>query len=101
MNTGQSCTLFLVMLHMQCKCDVNAMMSCLHHVNVKQTMMTSSLHGVHTMQTPMTSCHISQTWQELTVNPNDIMLIWFMLYVNLMTSHWVCTTCACADGKHP
>ena len=58
------------------------MMSCLHHVNVKPTMMTSCLCGVQTMQTPMTSCHVSQMCDEWNVNPDDVILMWFTLYAN-------------------
>ena len=34
------------------------------------------------MQTPMMSCHISHTWWEWNVNPNDIMLTWFASHAN-------------------
>ena len=85
--------------HVGCECNLNAMTSCLHHVNVKGTTMMSCLCGVQTTQTPMTPCHIRCMWHKQNANPNDIMLMWFASYVNIMMSHQVCMTHTHVHGK--
>ena len=57
----------VMMSYMQCECDENMMMSCIHHAHVK---------------TPMMSCHLIPTWHKWNANANDIMMIWFELYAN-------------------
>ena len=42
------------------------------------------------MQTPMTSCHLISTWHEWNTNTDDVMMMWFTLYVNLGTSCLAC-----------
>ena len=39
------------------------------------------------MQTPMTSCHLIPTWHKWNANAYDIMMMWFILYASLITSH--------------
>ena len=57
------------------------------------------------MQKPMKSCHLIPAWHEWNTNANDIMMMWFTLYVTLVTSHLACTSCtqvhgACALNKY-
>ena len=40
----------------------------------------------------MTSCHLIPMWHEWNANADDIMMMWFTLYVNLLTSHWACAS---------
>ena len=40
----------------------------------------------------MTSCHFIVTWHEWNGNAGDIMVMWFASYVNLVMSHWACTS---------
>ena len=42
------------------------------------------------MQTSMTFCHLIPAWHEWNANADDIMMMWFTLYVNLVTSHLAC-----------
>ena len=39
-------------------------------------------------------------WHEWNVNTNDVMMMWFALYVNLVTSHQACMTCVHVHGTH-
>ena len=61
------------MSHMQCECDMNMMMSCLHHANVKQTIMMWCSSNVDTndIMPPHSN-----------MNATDIMMMWFALYAN-------------------
>ena len=63
------------------------MMSCLHHTDVKQTMIT-----------PMTSCHLIPTWQKWNANADDVMMTWFTLFVNLVLSYLAYASCAHVHG---
>ena len=63
------------------------MMSCLHHANAKQMMMTWC---VMKCETPMMSCHLIPTWHEWNMNADDIMMTWLALYANLVTSCLAC-----------
>ena len=47
------------------------------------------------MQTPMMLFHLIPTWDEWDANDNDIMTMWFALYVNLVASHLAYKTCVC------
>ena len=46
------------------------------------------------MQTLMTLCHLIPMWYEWNANTDDMMMIWFALYANLMMSHLACAMCA-------
>ena len=50
----------------------------------------------------MMSCHLISTWQKSNVNADDVMMSWFTLYVNLVTSHLTCMIMhgACAQYKY-
>ena len=50
------------------------------------------------MQTPMMSCHLIPMWHEWNAITNDIMITWFTLYANLVTSHLACMTCMHLHG---
>ena len=52
------------------------------------------------MQTPMTPCHFIPMWHEWNMNANDIMMMWFALFVNLVTSHLACAMLTCMHGAH-
>ena len=47
------------------------------------------------MQTPMMSSHLIPTWHEWNVNADDVMMAWFALCVNTVTS---CLTCMCTHA---
>ena len=46
----------------------------------------------------MMSCHRISTWHEWNVSTGDVMVTWFALYVNLVTSQWACMSCAHMHG---
>ena len=46
----------------------------------------------------MTSCHLIPTWHKWNTFVDDIMMTWFTLHVNLVTSHWACMSCTCVHG---
>ena len=48
----------------------------------------------------MTSCQIIPTWHEWNVNADDVMMMWFALYANLVMSHWACAMCMHMHGTH-
>ena len=52
------------------------------------------------MQTPMTSCHLIPMWYKWNMNAVDVMVAWFISYVNLVTSCWACTSHAHMHGTH-
>ena len=57
------------------------------------------------MQAQMMSCHLILTWHKWNANANDIMMTWFALYANLVTSHLACALHAymhvtCALNKY-
>ena len=39
-------------------------------------------------------------WHEWNVNTGDVTMMWFASYVNLVTSHWACTSRARVHGAH-
>ena len=39
-------------------------------------------------------------WHEWNANANDIMMMWFALYVNLVMSCQACMMCMCMHGAH-
>ena len=43
-----SCAMTAIMIHTQCECKENMMMSCVHHANAKQTMMIWCLSNMNT-----------------------------------------------------
>ena len=45
----------------------------------------------------MTSCNLIPTWHKWNANTDDIMMIWFTLYVNPVTSPLACASHA---GMH-
>ena len=48
----------------------------------------------------MTSCHIISTWHKWNMNTADIIMTWFTLYANLVTSPLACVTHMCMHGTH-
>ena len=42
------------------------------------------------MSTPITSCHLIPIWHEWNANADDIMMIWFTLFANLVMSCLAC-----------
>ena len=48
----------------------------------------------------MTSCHLILTWHEWNVNADDVMMMWFTLYANLVTSHLAYAMCMHMHGTH-
>ena len=48
----------------------------------------------------MTSCHLIPTWHEWNASADDIMMTWFTLFVNLVTSCLACVMHACMYGIH-
>ena len=50
------------------------------------------------MQTPMTSFHLIPTWHEWNMNVDDVMMMWFVLFDNLVTSHLAYMPHACMHG---
>ena len=49
---------------------------------------------------PMTTCHLIPMWHEWNANADDVMMTWFALYVNLVTSCQACMTCMHVHGAH-
>ena len=39
-------------------------------------------------------------WHERNENTADIMIMWFALFANLVTSHLACASCMDMDGTH-
>ena len=39
-------------------------------------------------------------WHKWNVNANDMMMMWFTLFVNLVMSHLACMMCAHMHGTH-
>ena len=39
-------------------------------------------------------------WHEWNADADDIMIMWFTSYANLVTSHLACTMCMCMHGTH-
>ena len=70
------------------------MMSCLHHTNAKQTMMTwcSCNANTNAIMSPH-SCGMNGTQ-----NANDVMMMCHASHVNLVTSHLACASHACMNG---
>ena len=52
------------------------------------------------MQILMTSCHLIPTWHKWNANVNDIMMMWFASFMNLVTSHLGCMTCMHVHDAH-
>ena len=50
------------------------------------------------MQTPMLSCHLIPMWHKWNGNTNDLMMMWFALFANVVTSHLACTSRTCMHG---
>ena len=50
------------------------------------------------MQTPMTSCQIIPMQHKWNTNADDIIMTWFALYVNHVTSHLACASCRHMHG---
>ena len=50
------------------------------------------------MQTPMTSCDLISMWHKWNAETNDIMMTWFALYANFVTSHLACMVHAYMHG---
>ena len=50
------------------------------------------------MQTPMTSCHLIPTCHKWNAKTTDIMMMWFTLFVNPVTSCLACAVCTCVHG---
>ena len=50
------------------------------------------------MQTPMTSCHLIPMWHKWNANIDGIMMTWFTLFTNLVTSCLACAMSACMHG---
>ena len=48
----------------------------------------------------MASCHLIPTWHEWRTNADDVMMMWFALYANLVTSHLACATSMHMNGTH-
>ena len=40
------------------------------------------------------------TWHEWNMNTDDIMMTWFALFANLVTSHLACKSCTSMHGTH-
>ena len=52
------------------------------------------------MQTPMMPCHLIPTWHDWSVNANDIMMMWFTSYMNLVVSCLASMLHAHMHGTH-
>ena len=57
------------------------------------------------MRTPMMSCYLIAMWHEWNANADDIMMTYFALFANLVSSHLACMSCmhmhgACALIKY-
>ena len=39
-------------------------------------------------------------WHEWNVNTNDVMMTWFALFANLVTSCLACVSCTCMHSTH-
>ena len=48
----------------------------------------------------MTSCYIIVLWHEWNANTNDVMMMWFTLYVNLVMSLLACAMHVCTYDTH-
>ena len=86
------------MMQTQCECDDIMSTSCQHEANHGDVMPTWCSYNMKMM----TSCHVSPTWHEWNVNPNDVMLTQFALHANpndVMLG--TCDTCACAWQMFP
>ena len=46
------------------------------------------------------SCHLIPTWHKWNANANDVMMMWFTVVANLVTSHLACTMCTHVHGTH-
>ena len=46
----------------------------------------------------MMSCHLILTWHEWNANANDVIMMWFTLFVNLVMSYLACTSHAHMHG---
>ena len=40
------------------------------------------------------------TWHEWNMNANDVMMMWFTLFANLVTSSQACQSCTHMHGAH-
>ena len=63
----------VMMSLMQCECDENMMMLCLHHLHAMQTIMMWCSSNANTIM----SCHLIPMWHEWNANTGDIMVMWF------------------------
>ena len=50
------------------------------------------------MQTPMTPCHLIPMGHEWNASTNDVIVTWFALFANLVTSCQACTLHMCMHG---
>ena len=48
----------------------------------------------------MMSYHLIHSWHEWNVNTDDIMMMWFTLYANLVMSCLACAMHVCMHGAH-
>ena len=46
------------------------------------------------------SCHLIPTCHEWNANADDVMMMWFSLYANLVTLYLACVTCMHMHGAH-
>ena len=46
----------------------------------------------------MMSCHLIPAWHKWNVDNDDVMMTWFVLFVNLGMSHLACLTHPCIHG---
>ena len=48
----------------------------------------------------MMPCHLIATWHEWNTNADDVMMTWFALFKNLVTSCLACMSCMHMHGVH-